>query len=99
MDSIHSEALAILGPEEAIHKLQSETIELLFAINRFSEGKGDSIAIYRELEDVLFVMLRIDLIWDIQRDVQHFDVLAHRKQSAEKLRKVIQDKLKREKSS
>jgi hypothetical protein len=37
-------------------------------------------------------MLRVDLIWDIQREVQHFDVVAHRKQSAEKLRKFIQDK-------
>lgn len=96
--TIHSEALAILGPEEAIYKLQSECIELLFAINRFSEGKGDPTAIYRELEDVLYVMLRIDLIPHIQLEVQHFDVVAHRKQSAEKLQSVINKKLKMEDS-
>jgi NTP pyrophosphatase (non-canonical NTP hydrolase) len=96
METIHSEALAILGPSEAIQKLQEETGELHFAVQRYAQGKGNALSVIKELEDVLFVFLRVEKIGKFQADAQEFDIEQHRKQATEKLMKVIQDKLKME---
>ena len=93
MTSIHDTALSILGPSEAIQKLQEETGELHFAVQRYAQSKGDALSVIKELEDVLFVFLRVEKIWKCKADAQEFDIEQHRKQATEKLQSAITDKL------
>jgi hypothetical protein len=96
MTDIHEEALAILGPSEAISKLREETGELAFAVQRYAEGKGDAESVYRELEDVLFVMCRVDRIPKFIEANESWDIEKQRRESTEKLKKAMADKLKTE---
>jgi len=94
MTDIHDDALAILGPTEAISKLREEAGELAFAVQRYAEGKGGAELIYRELEDVLFVMCRVDRIPKFMETNESWDIEKQRRESAEKLKKAMADKLK-----
>ncbi|GEM_PF-5435755 len=96
MSDIHETAISILGPSEAIEKLQEETGELHFAVQRYAQGKGDALSVIKELEDVLFVYQRVQKIWLFERDIQGFDASEHRKQAGIKLAKTINDKIKME---
>jgi len=51
-ETIHERAISILGPSEAIHKLQEETGELHFAVQRYAQGKGDALSVIKELSVV-----------------------------------------------
>ncbi|NMW21715.1 hypothetical protein CV133_gene15 [Chlorobiaceae phage CV-1-33] len=91
-ETIHERAISILGPSEAIHKLQEETGELHFAVQRYAQGKGDALSVIKELNDVLFVFQRVQKIWLFERDIQGFDASAHINQARIKLEKAINDK-------
>jgi len=90
--TIHERAISILGPSEAIHKLQEETGELHFAVQRYAQGKGDALSVIKELNDVLFVFQRVQKIWLFERDIQGFDASEHINQARIKLEKAINDK-------
>ena len=90
-ETIHERAISILGPSEAIHKLQEETGELHFAVQRYAQGKGDALSVIKELNDVLFVYQRVQMIW-LFEDIQRFDASEHIKQARIKLEKAINDK-------
>ena len=96
MIDIHETAISILGPSEAINKLQEETGELHFAVQRYAQGKGDALSVIKELEDVLFVFLRVEKIWLFDKNIQGFDAFEHRRQAGIKLAKAINDKIKME---
>ena len=90
---IHERAIWVLGPSEAIHKLQEEAGELHFAVQRCAQGKGDALSVIKELEDVLFVFQRVKKIWRFDKDIQNFEASEHRRQAGIKLAKAINDKM------
>ena len=93
MMSIHDTALSILGPSEAIRKLQEETGELHFAVQRYAQGKGDAIEVIKEFADVCFVIMRVYMIGTFVKALGKWDREEHNRNAAKKLTKAMNDKL------
>jgi len=69
-EDIHLNALMVLGTDEALSKLRSETIELAHAIDKLLERKCGVDQVVHEFRDVLFVWDRVKLISEFKDELK-----------------------------